>query len=97
MTKTEFLARFPEFSPTDETAPGLLEAVLAETLAELDADLFGSDLNQAHGYLTAYRLVASPRGRTLKVSASAVSRYREQFNEILQLKTALLRIGGFGA
>lgn len=97
MTKAEFLCRFPEFAPTEETAPVFLDIVLAETAAELDADLFGSDYDRAHGYLTAYRVAASPRGRSLKVSSAVSARYLEQFNDIANAKTVLLRIGGFGA
>ncbi len=95
MLKSEFLARYPEFAPTEETAPGLIDACLDEATAELDAVVFGDDTDLAIGLFTAVKLVSGPRGRSLKVSASVVSRYQGAFEELRLRKTALLRIGNF--
>lgn len=95
MTKAEFLARYPEFAPTEETASGLVDACLSEATDELDADLFGDDADLAIGLFTAFKLVAGPRGRSLKTSASTVARYQAAYEELRTRKTVLLRVGTF--
>lgn len=95
MLKSDFLARYPEFAMTEETAPGLVDACLSEATEELDEQLFADDFDLAVGLFTAVKLVSGPRGRTLKVSASVVSRYQDAFSDLRLRKTALLRLGNF--
>ena len=95
MLKSDFLARYPEFAMTEETAPGLVDACLTEATGELDAVLFGDDFELAEGLFTAVKLVSGPRGRSLKVSAATVARYQAAFDELRLRKTALLRLGNF--
>lgn len=95
MLKSDFLDRYPEFAPTEETAPGLVDACLAEAHAEIDADLFADDADTATGLLTAVKLVSGPRGRSLKVSAATVARYQTALETMVFRKTAGLRLGNF--
>jgi hypothetical protein len=63
LTAEQFLDAYPEF----ETAPeDLLNTKLAEALGELNAAVYGSKLDAAHGWLTAHKIASSPYGRNLR-------------------------------
>lgn len=87
MDKTAFLARYPEFASTNATVAGaaLIDAALAETLLELDPEIWGNKLNAGHGALTAHRLAVSPSGNAAKLSnKDGTSTYGHNYMALLR-------------
>lgn len=84
-----FRARYPEF----ETVPTLtLQAVLDEARLRLDVNVYGSRLDEAHGYITAHKLASSPMGQGARmVNKDGSTVYLENF-KMIQREMA----GGFG-
>lgn len=81
MTSSEFLARYPEFK-TVGTA--LLNAALADALAQIDASIYGSKKDLAQGLLAAHLLAISPFGRSERTEpGSQTTLYWEQYQAVL--------------
>lgn len=72
MDLNTFLDRYPEFDLPENA--DLVEQTLAEVLAKLDASVFGSRLDEAHGALTAHTLWASPFGLSLRGDSDSPSK-----------------------
>lgn len=66
MKKSEFLAKFPEFSQTDEC---LIERHLVDAHAQLSPVAFGGLYDLAVGYLAAHQLCLSPTGQNSRLVA----------------------------
>lgn len=77
-----FLGRYPEFEdPGGDTT--LVEACLEETATRIDASVFGSRYDEAHGALTAHELWSSAFGVSLRADGGGDgSKYLEHFNSI---------------
>lgn len=66
MTEAEFLVRFPEFTPASSS--GLVQAKIDEAAGGLNTDVYGSRLDEAHGYLAAHLLAISPFARNSRMT-----------------------------
>lgn len=64
MNANTFRDLYPEF---DQTGEDQLPLVLAETARAIDATIYGSRFDDAHGALTAHALWLSPFGVTLRL------------------------------
>jgi hypothetical protein len=83
----QFLDRYPEFETASAT---LLEKTLVETAARLDASVFGSRFDEAHGALTAHHLWSSAFGVSLRLDGDAdasESKYLAHFRRIEKVVT----------
>ena len=68
-TATTWKARYPAFAPK---ADALVDAVLVEAAAEVDARLFGALTDAAVGLLTAHKLAVDPAGGAARTDAKAI-------------------------
>lgn len=82
MTSDAFLDRYPEFDHEDNGL--LVAATLAEVATNLDASVFGSRYDEAHGALTAHKLWASAFGVSLRGDGDSPdeSRYLAHYRSI---------------
>ena len=79
-TATTFKARWPEFKPTLDS---LVDAVLAESVTELDARVFGATFDTAVGLLAAHKLTSGPSGQTSRLASDmGDSTYRQQLQRL---------------
>ncbi len=68
LTLSQFRTRFPEFvAITDPT----MQAFLDDAEARTDAEVFGTLVDSAHGWLAAHLAAASPQGREARLSKSS--------------------------
>jgi hypothetical protein len=80
MNLTAFRARFPEFRTATDA---LVQATLDGASLSLDALVYRSKYDEAHGYLTAHKLVTSPYGKDARLSDdSKESVYWAEFRRI---------------
>lgn len=63
MDITAFRAAYPEF---DEAGDTLVTAKLTDAAGRLSTDAWGDRYDEAHGLMTAHKLVMSPFGRDLR-------------------------------
>lgn len=81
MDLAAFRTRFPEFGNVPDA---LIEAVLAEALLELNAEIFDTLLDTAQGYLTAHKLAISPYGVGTKlVNKDNTTSYGQHFDALV--------------
>ena len=79
-TATTFKAQWPEFKPTLDS---LVDAVLAESVTELDARVFGATFDTAVGLLAAHKLTSGPSGQTSRLASDmGDSTYRQQLQRL---------------
>lgn len=79
-TASTFKARYQEFAPTSDS---LVNAVLAEASAELDARVFGATYDTAVGLLAAHKLTTGPTGQTSRLASDVGdSTYRQQLQRM---------------
>ena len=79
-TATTFKQRYPEFNPTSDA---LVAAVLAESVTELDARVFGATFDTAVALLAAHKLTSGPSGQTSRLASDmGDSTYRQQLQRL---------------
>lgn len=90
MTLSAFRTKYPEF----ETAPDPLVTVFLNDAAEkLDASVWGTYLESAHGLLTADLLATSPNGQFARLDPNtADTTYSVKFDELRSAVTSCLRV-----
>ena len=87
LSRATFLVTFPEF---ENTATTLVDAKLAEALAQMHVATWGDLLEQGQGYLAASLLQNAPKGQNSRLqSNTASSTYRAEYERI----RALIRPG----
>lgn len=89
---TGFRNRFPEFSDTDLS---LVQACLDAAANEVDPDVFGDRINEAHGLLTAHKLGMSPMGMNARLvlkSGEISTTYWPQFQQLVLANTSGFRV-----
>ena len=80
MTRTQFLAQFPEFSAIPTT---LIDTMLAAAASQLGQTYWASYYDQGHGFLTAAMLARAPEGQTSRLqSDKASSTYQIAFEKL---------------
>jgi hypothetical protein len=80
MILEDFRWRFPEFRSASD---GLVSSALDGAAAGMDEDVYGDLYDEAHGYLTAHKLVTSAFGKDSRmVDDERASTYWKEFVRI---------------
>jgi hypothetical protein len=81
MTSAAFLTLYPQFSVVD---PAQVQATLDEVALGIDATVYGTRFDAAHGALTAHELFISPAGLSLRGESAQTdtSDYLKKFQRI---------------
>jgi hypothetical protein len=83
LTAAKFLVLHPEF----DTAPQeMVQNVIAEASRQLNPDVYGDKLDDAHRWLTAHLLTETPFGKTLRqADDDKPTVYFKEYNAIRKL------------
>jgi hypothetical protein len=91
LTRTQFLAAFPEFTETDTS---LVDAKLAEAARRIDPAVWLTWENDGHGQLTAHLIANSPTGNSAKLQAKGDAPrtvYEGEFRRLQRMVAAGIR------
>lgn len=80
MDLAAFRVRHPSF---DRAGDALVQAVLDAAALELDAEIFDTNFDEAHGLLTAHKLSCAPEGKNARLSKETIDTvYSKQLEQI---------------
>ncbi len=79
MLLAAFRIQFPEFAACpDELAQAYLDAAALQ----VGAEVWGTLVDQGHGYLTAHKLALSPYGQAARLSKKGETTYYQHYQEL---------------